>query len=106
MPLRATGLKGLVGRDVCAVTWKGDIGIGYGPLTGSLKGANLGRAAFRVDAVRKLTGYSSSALPRVTLTVLDADQVCGRALDLHLEAPRPTSSSTPFDIDPGATRTN
>jgi hypothetical protein len=43
----------------------------------------------------------------VTLTVLDAHDVCGRELDLHVDAPRPTSSSTPFDVDPsGAFRTS
>ena len=40
-PLRATGLKLLEGRQVCAVVYDSDISINYDPLEGSLKGANL-----------------------------------------------------------------
>jgi choice-of-anchor C domain-containing protein len=99
-PLRATGLKMLEGRQVCAVVYDSDISVNYGPLNGSLKGANLGIVAFEVLAVTQLTGLSSSSLPKVEIRILDAESVCGGPLTLFTEAPEPISSSEPFDVVP------
>jgi hypothetical protein len=101
-PLRATGLKNLVGREVCAVVNVSDVSINYSPLNGSLKGDNRGTVAFRVKSVKPLTGQSSSSLPEVQVEILDAKQVCGGPLTLmtDAEAPKPKSSSEPFDIKP------
>ncbi len=100
-PLRATGLKLLIGKTCCAVVWDSDISINYDPLDGSLKGEKLGVVAFTVDAVTKLEGFSSSTLPEVDLTIRDAETVCEGDLELFIDAPEPISSSEPFDIDPG-----
>jgi hypothetical protein len=101
-PLRATGLKNLEGRDACAVVYDSNISINYGPLTGSLKGANLGTVAFKVLSVTPLTGYSSSSLPQVQIMILDAREACRRALLLLTDslAPAPTSMFEPFDVMP------
>lgn len=99
-PLRATGLKMLEGRQVCAVVYDSDISINYGPLNGSLKGANLRTVAFKVLSVTALTGFSSSSLPQVEIEILDADGVCGGSLSLFTVAPEPLSSSEPFDVAP------
>ena len=99
-PLRATGLKLLEEQQVCAVVYDSDVSINYGPLNGSLKGANLGTVAFVVLSVTKLDGFSSSSLPQVDIKILDADRVCKETLELFKEAPEPTSSSEPFDVDP------
>jgi hypothetical protein len=97
-PLRATGLALLKSQRVCAVTWVGDIGVNYGPLSASLKGANRGVVAFEVVDV---TRYGSgSTLPRVTVKILDAAPACGETLRLHTDAPPPSSSSTPRDVAP------
>ena len=95
------GLKLLEGQVVCAVVYDSDISINYGPLDGSLKGANLGIVAFRVISVTTLTGFSSSSLPKVEIEILDAEEVCDCAtLTLFTDAPEPTSSSEPFDVVP------
>ena len=100
-PLRADGLKKLEGRQVCAVVYDGDIGINYGPLTGSLKGANLGTVAFEVVAVTPLMGASSSSLPQVKITILDARAICTKdRLVLFTDAPAPISLWEPFDVVP------
>jgi hypothetical protein len=96
-PLRATALKLLEGRQVCAVVYDSDISINYNPLTGSLKGANLGTVAFAVLEVTQLTGVSSSSLPQVEIRILDADEVCDGPLALFTGASEPISSSEPFD---------
>lgn len=96
-PLRADGLTALIGRDICAVVYDSDISMNYGPLQGSLKGSNLGTVAFRVTGVVPLSNGSSSILPAVVITILDAAEVCTRTRSLFLEAPVPSSSS-PFDI--------
>ena len=85
---------------MCAVVYDSDISINYGPLTGSLKGANLGTVAFEVLMVMKLTGFSSSSLPQVEIQILDANEVCEGALTLFEGAPEPISSSEPFDVVP------
>ena len=99
-PLRAAGLKGLEGGTFCALVFEGNVGINYDPLDGTLKGKNYGIVAFEVEdgGVRKLNGFSSKSLPTVLITILDADEVC---LNVALvPAPKPASSSEPFDIDP------
>jgi hypothetical protein len=99
-PLRAEGLYSLIGRTVCALVWDSDISINYGPLNGSLKGEKLGVVAFQVHDVVYLPGFSSSTLPRVQLTIRDANQVCEGPLTLFNDAPEPRSSSQPMDIRP------
>lgn len=78
----------------------GDVSVNYDPLSGSLKGANLGMVAFEILAVNQLLGFSSSSLPRVTIRILDADAVCAGPLALFSEAPAPSFSSEPFDVVP------
>ena len=99
-PLRATGLKLLEGLRVCAVVQAGDVSINYGPQTGSLKGANLGTVAFEVLSVTQLIGGSSSALPEVSLQIIDADTVCEGQLELFSDAPELFSASEPIDTVP------
>ena len=99
-PLRATGLKLLVGQTVCAVVNKSDVSINYGPLNGSLKGANLGLVGFKVISVTKLTGQSSTSLPKVTIQIVDRATACNGPVQLHTTAPAPTSSSSPNDVNP------
>jgi hypothetical protein len=100
-PLRAEGLKKLEGRQVCAVVYDANIGINYGPLTGNLKGANLGTVGFEVVSVTPLVGASSSSLPEVRITILDARVICTRdRLIVFTDAPKPTSLWEPFDVVP------
>jgi len=104
-PLRFTGLQLLEGERVCAVVYDSDISINYDPINGSLKGDNLGVVAFEVLSVVKLDGFSSSSLPEVGITLLDATNndgtgVCQGPLQLFLDAPEPTSSSEPEDVGP------
>ena len=77
-----------------------DISMNYDPLTGSLKGANLGTVAFEVLSVTKLEGFSPSSLPEVDVQILGADAACEGELELLTDAPEPVSSSEPFDVDP------
>ena len=100
-PLRATGLKLLEGRAVCAVVYKGDIGINYDPLDGSLKGDNLGIVAFKVLSLTRLSeSESPSSLPEVEIEILNADGECAKELTLLEDAPEPESSSELFDVRP------
>ena len=100
-PLRATGLAALKGKQVCAVVFDSDISINYDdPLNASLKGANLGVVALEVLDVTARTDGSSSSLPKVTVKVLDASQICQQSLILFEDAPIPTSSSEPLDVIP------
>ncbi|UTW13429.1 DUF11 domain-containing protein [Marinobacterium rhizophilum] len=100
-PLRSTGLHGLEGGDYCAVVYDSDVSINYGPLNGNLQGANYGIVAFHVliDGVKKANGFSSSTLPTVTITILDAELTCSAA-QILTDVPKPPTSSEPFDIDP------
>lgn len=97
VPLRAEGLEMLEGSCICAVVYDSDIRVTDGPLNGSLKGANLGIAAFAVLEVNQLFGQSSGSLPRVTIRILDSDQVCRSPLRSFTDVPEPVSSSIPFD---------
>lgn len=101
-PLRARGLKMLTGRTILAVVYDGDVSINYGPLNGSLKGANLGLVALEIIEVRKRTDGSSGSLPRVKVKILSVDAAKSAALKLFSNAPVPKSSSEPYDINPPA----
>ena len=89
----------LVGQTVCAVVYKSDVSMNYGPLNGSLKGDNLGIVAFKVKSATQLTGQSSSGSPKVMVEVLDAGAVCGKPLTTFNAAPAPPRSS-PMDTRP------
>jgi probable HAF family extracellular repeat protein len=100
LPLRARGLVSLEGKDVCALVYDSDISINYDhdkPLgvNGNLQGATLGIAAFRVNKVITLDKFSSSTLPQVNITILDASVAC-KNFQLF-NAPVPNSSSEPND---------
>jgi hypothetical protein len=100
LPLRARGLVSLEGKDVCALVYDSDISINYDhgtPLgiNGNLQGATLGIAAFRVNKVITLNNFSSSTLPQVNITILDASVAC-KNFQLF-NAPVPNSSSEPND---------
>lgn len=99
-PLRATGLAMLKGETVCAVVYDSEVSINYSPLLGNLMGATLGKVAFEVLEVTRRRDGSTSDLPRVTIRIEDADQVCGGPLVLFANAPVPRSSGEPFDISP------
>lgn len=99
-PLRAEGLNMLEDRIVFAIVYDGDVGVNYGPLTGNLKGANLGIVAFKVLSVESNTDISPSMLPKVKVEILDASSIKRRPMELMLNAPEPISSSEPHDVDP------
>lgn len=101
-PLRATGLAMLKDAVVCAVVYDSDVSINYSPLLGSLKGANLGIVGLEVLAVTQRFDGSTSDLPRVTVRILDPTEMCDAPLALFDNAPKPRSSSEPFDIAPPA----
>lgn len=79
-----------------------DISINYGPLNGSLKGANIGLVSLEVVKVTKRTDGSSGSLPRVTVKIVSVDAANTASLKLFSNAPVPQSSSEPFDITPPA----
>lgn len=101
-PLRATGLKMLVGKTVLAVVYDSDASINYGPLNGNLMGANLGLVALQVVKVTKRFDGSSGSLPRVTVKIISVNAANAAPLKLFSNAPVPRSSSEPFDITPPA----
>lgn len=105
-PLRATGLKMLIGQTILAVVYDSDISVAYSPLQGNLKGANLGLVALDVLEVREHPNASSSALPIVTVKIRDVEEVKTTLLNLFVNAPEPTSSSEPFDVSPPASVSN
>jgi CSLREA domain-containing protein len=98
-PLRATALGMLAEQNAtfCAVVYDSGLSIDYGPLSGSLKGENLGTVAFRVLSSSPLFDHSSGSLPQVQVEVLDAGTVCEQELRLFTDAPEPESSSEPYD---------
>ena len=102
-PLRARGLKMLIGKTVLAVVYDGDVSTNYSPLKGSLKGATLGLVALKVVSVTKRTDGSSGSLPKVSVLIENVDNAKAAALKLFSNAPVPRSSSEPFDINPPAT---
>jgi len=96
IPLRANGLVSLVGKTVCAVVYKSDVSINYGPINGNLQGATNGIVAFKVTAARDLTVLSSSTMPEMQITIVDPATAC-TSFQLF-NAPVPRSSSVPNDI--------
>jgi hypothetical protein len=102
VPLRATGLKMLVGKTVCAVfvqknTWV----TSFAPIGVAFQGPNLGVAAFRVDAVTSFSGSTTARdLPKLSVTILSAVTACNGALTTLATAPAPTSPNLPFDVMP------
>lgn len=101
-PLRASGLKMLIGQTILAVVYDGDVSINYGPLNGSLKGETLGLVALQVQKVERRTDGSSGSLPKVTVKIVNVDAAKNLTLKLFSNAPVPRSSSEPFDINPPA----
>lgn len=101
-PLRATGLRMLVGKTVLAVVYDSEISINYSPLLGNLQGANLGIVAFDVLEVNQRTDGSSGSLPRVKILIRDVNTFANTNVLLFSNAPVPQSSSEPFDIIPPA----
>lgn len=104
-PLRATGLKMLIGYKVLAVVYDNDISINYSSLEGNLQGANLGMVAFEVLSVSQRTDGSDSSLPVVSIKILDAPALSDFGRVLFSNAPVPQSSSEPFDIVPPSSTT-
>ncbi len=101
-PLRATGLKMLIGHTILAVVYDSEVSINYSPLLGSLKGDNLGLVALEVVDVIKREDGSSGSLPKVRVIVHGINPVGALPLFLFSNAPVPSSSSEPFDITPPA----
>jgi hypothetical protein len=102
-PLRAKGLKMLIGQTILAVVYDGDVSTNYGPLNGNLQGANLGTVALEVTGVRRRIDGSSGSLPIVTVRIVSVNEATAAQLKLFSNAPTPRSSSEPFDINPPAT---
>lgn len=98
-PLRATGLARLDGRSVCAVVMDGDVRMSYSPLSGNIRGPNLGKVAFQVMSVENANMRSGSQLPDVRVRVLDADAVCSDPIVKFPEAPYLASESQPADAE-------
>jgi hypothetical protein len=94
-PLRAAGLGLLAGKRICAVVYKSDVSVNYGPLNGSLKGANLGKVALEVLTV---TARAGTLLPALEVRVLDSEAVCGEELALLSEAPEPSPILPPATL--------
>ncbi len=102
-------LDRLIGRVVCAVVYDSDISINYDHdkpelgVNGNLTGETYGIVSFRVDEVIILNNFSSSTLPQVKITIMDASE-CGNCDFGLLDAPVPESSSVPNDrVPPGST---
>lgn len=104
-PLRATGLKMLVGKTVFAVVYDGDVSTNYSPLQANLQGSNLGIVALTVEEVTKRTDGSSKSLPKIKVKIENAANLSNKGMSLFSNAPVPSSSSEPGDIDPPATVT-
>jgi len=99
-PLRATGLKMLIGKTVIAVVYDSEISINYAPLNCNLKGENLGLVAFDVLEVTERTDGSTGSLPKVKIMIRSVDEALTVPLVLFSNAPVPQSSSEPFDKAP------
>lgn len=99
-PLRATSLKALVGRRVCAVVLGGRIHVNYGVLSADLRGENLGTVAFRVTSVT-LNSSTPRTLPDMRIQILPLAGTCSAGgFDRFMDAPVPTSPSDPWDVAP------
>lgn len=103
-PLRARGLSMLTGQTVLAVVYDGDVSINYDtPINGSLKGANFGLVALKVQKVTRRTNGSTGSLPTVQVLIEDVNTAKSTSLQLFSNAPRPSTSSLPFDVRPPST---
>lgn len=105
-PLRATGLKMLVGYKVLAVVYDSDISINYSPLEANLQGGNLGLVAFEIVSVSQRTNGGEGSLPAISIRILNVDELSDFGLALFSNVPTPTSSSEPFDVVPQASVTS
>lgn len=101
-PLRATGLKMLIGQTILAVVYDGDVSTNYSPLNASLKGETLGLVALQVLEVTRRTDGSSGSLPKLKVKIMDVEAAKKASLKLFSNAPVPRSSSEPYDINPPA----
>ncbi|MCF1752176.1 hypothetical protein [Mariniradius sediminis] len=99
-PLRATGLKMLVGYKILAMVYDSDISINYSPLEGNMQGANLGMVAFEILSVSERTDGSDGSLPAVSIKILSVTELSNFGLALFSNVPIPQSSSEPFDVVP------
>jgi hypothetical protein len=99
VPLGYAALEVLEGETICGLVYDGDISVNYEPANGSLKGATLGIVGFQVVSMEPLS-ESSPTLPKATITILDANQVCGGPLALFTEAAELHDSyEVPADLD-------
>jgi hypothetical protein len=98
-PLRAMGLARLEGSSICGVVLDGDVKMGYKPLTGDIRGPNLGKVAFQVLGLEPSSGQSGAALPGVRVRILDADAACAEPFAPIVNAPAPVSASEPKDVE-------
>ena len=71
----------------------------FNPIQGDIDSEILGLVGFQIVAVTPTGDPNSRELPRVDVRVLDANQVCGQALELFDDAPTIISESEPFDVD-------
>lgn len=99
MPLRATGLGRLEGRSVCAIVLDGDVAMKYNPMSGDLRGRNLGKVAFHVLSTARATDAAETDLPQATVRILDASAACNDDLKILREAPNIVSADLPRDTD-------
>lgn len=85
-PLHEAGLQMLIGRQVCGVVYANEIEWSFGAAGTTLRGPNLGLAAFNVVGI---TSTSAETLPSVEVEILDANQTCAGELTLLTGAPDP-----------------
>ena len=97
LPLQDEQLKKLEGDTICAVVYAGDVSVDYETKVGNLTGATLGIVSFKVVSVEELDRSNSSStittLPMLTITILDANEVCGGPLVLFGEETAQTPSN-------------
>ena len=85
VPIRADGLAMLVGRNVCAVVYSGDITVTSGsPPTANLQGPTLGRIAFSIVS---LVPADDQSHPNVQVQIADWSDSCGGDMAPFVDAP-------------------
>jgi hypothetical protein len=97
-PLRALGLARLEGSSICGVVLDGDVKMAYNPLTGDIRGRDLGKVAFQVLGLEPSRERSGTALPGVRARILDAEASCAEPFTPIRNAPAPVSASEPRDV--------
>ena len=76
-PLGAADIADLEGKTFCALVYDSDISVDVSDGYGSLKGATLGLAAFKVTAIGPdPDGPEGSVLPSITIDILDVSETC------------------------------